>query len=153
MEYRTSGHAVSDINYHLIWITKYRYKVLRGEVAERARDLIRQICQARERVRKMLRYAVPPGYRRKEPAKRPRLGPWLGVIDAILEDDKKHPQKQRHTAKRIFGRLRAEHAYTGGSMIVKDYVRQHTTQAADYMALLSPQALAPAETPVPEVAQ
>jgi REP element-mobilizing transposase RayT len=47
-EYRTSGHAIWDIKYHLIWITKYRYKVLRGEVAERARDVIRQICQARE---------------------------------------------------------------------------------------------------------
>jgi transposase len=80
---------------------------------------------ARETVRKMLRYAVPPGYRRKEPPKRPKLGPWLGVIDAILEDDKNHPKKQRHTAKRIFERLRAEHAYTGGYTIVKDYVRQH----------------------------
>ena len=81
---------------------------------------------ARETVRKMLRYAVPPGYRRKEPPKRPKLGPWLGVIDAILEDDKNHPKKQRHTAKRIFERLRAEHAYTGGYTIVKDYVRRHT---------------------------
>jgi len=44
----TSGHAVWDVKYHLIGITKYRQKVLRGEVAERARDLIRQICQARE---------------------------------------------------------------------------------------------------------
>ena len=60
---------------------------------------------ARETVRKMLRYAVPPGYRRKEPPKRPKLGPWLGVIDTILEDDKNHPKKQRHTAKRIFERL------------------------------------------------
>jgi putative transposase len=47
-EYRTSGHAIWDIKYHLIWITKYRYPILRGEVAERARDVIRQICQARE---------------------------------------------------------------------------------------------------------
>ncbi|MGA9503803.1 MAG: IS21 family transposase, partial [Terriglobales bacterium] len=81
---------------------------------------------ARETVRKMLRYAVPPGYRRKEPAKRPKLGPWLGVIDAILEDDQQHPKKQRHTAKRIFDRLRLEHAYTGGYTIVKDYVRAAT---------------------------
>src|SRR5947209_7682552 len=43
-EYRHSGHAVCDLKYHLVWITKYRYKILRGEVAERARDLIRQIC-------------------------------------------------------------------------------------------------------------
>ena len=47
-EYRTSGHAIWDIKYHLIWITKYRYLILRGEVAERARDVIRSgICQAR----------------------------------------------------------------------------------------------------------
>ena len=78
---------------------------------------------ARVTVRKMLGYSIPPGYRRKEPAKRPKLGPWVGVIDAILEEDKTKPAKQRHTAKRIFERLRAEHAYTGGYTIVKDYVR------------------------------
>ena len=48
VEYRKSTHAVFDIKYHVVWITKYRYKVLRGRVAERARDLIRQICEARE---------------------------------------------------------------------------------------------------------
>lgn len=56
---------------------------------------------ARETVRKMLRYAVPPGYRREQAVKRPKLGPWLGVIDAILEDDQNRPKKQRHTAKRV----------------------------------------------------
>jgi transposase len=45
------------------------------------------------------------------------------VIDAILEEDKQRPRKQRHTAKRIFERLRAEHSYMGGYTIVKDYVR------------------------------
>jgi transposase len=78
---------------------------------------------ARETVRKMLRYSVPPGYRRERPVKRPKLGPWIGVIDAILEEDKNNPVKQRHTAKRIFDRLRQEYAYTGGYTIVKDYVR------------------------------
>jgi transposase len=71
----------------------------------------------------MLQYAVPPGYQRQQPIKRPKLGPWLGVIDAILEDDKLRPAKQRHTAKRIFERLREEHGFTGGYTIVKDYVR------------------------------
>ena len=46
-EYRQSPHAVFDLKYHMIWCTKYRKKVLRGRVAERARDLIRQICAAR----------------------------------------------------------------------------------------------------------
>ena len=48
-EWRNTGiarHAVFDLKYHMIWCTKYRYKILRGRVAERARDLIRQICQA-----------------------------------------------------------------------------------------------------------
>ena len=36
-EYRASAHAVFDIKYHIVWITKYRYKILRGRVAERAR--------------------------------------------------------------------------------------------------------------------
>src|SRR3954468_7102321 len=59
-EYRHSGHAVCDIKYHLVWITKYRYKILRGEVAERARDLIRQICHAREVV--IIRGSVSPDH-------------------------------------------------------------------------------------------
>jgi transposase len=71
----------------------------------------------------MLEYSVPPGYQRQKTVKRPKLGPWQGAIDAILEDDKQRPRKQRHTAKRIFERLRAEHGYTGGYTIVKDYVR------------------------------
>src|SRR5215471_16904774 len=60
LEYRTSAHAVFDIKYHFVWITKYRYKILRGRVAERARDLLRQICQAREVV--IIRGAVSPDH-------------------------------------------------------------------------------------------
>ena len=71
----------------------------------------------------MLQYAVPPGYQRQQPIKRPKLGPWLGVIGAILNDDKQRPVKQRHTSKRIFERLKEEYGFTGGYTIVKDYVR------------------------------
>ncbi len=55
------------------------------------RSVAREFGLARETVRKMLGYSIPPGYRRKEPAKRPKLGPWVGVIDAILEEDKTKP--------------------------------------------------------------
>ena len=61
--------------------------------------------------------------RRQKPVRRPKLAAWQGVIDAILEEDKQRPRKQRHTAKRIFERLRAEYQYSGGYTIVKDYVR------------------------------
>ena len=60
LEYRTSAHAVFDMKYHFVWITKYRYKILRGRVAERARDLLRQICQARDVV--IVRGAVSPDH-------------------------------------------------------------------------------------------
>ena len=46
--YRKSSHTVYDIKYHIVWITKYRKPVLRGEIAERLRDLIREICKARD---------------------------------------------------------------------------------------------------------
>jgi REP-associated tyrosine transposase len=59
-EYRHSAHAVFDLKYHVIWCTKYRYKILRGRIAERARDLIHQICEAREVV--MVRGAVSPDH-------------------------------------------------------------------------------------------
>lgn len=46
--YRKSSHTVYDIKYHIVWITKYRKPVLRGEIAERLRDLIREISKARD---------------------------------------------------------------------------------------------------------
>ena len=61
-------------------------------------------------------------YRRSRPPARPKLDPFVGIIDQILEDDKGRPVKQRHTSKRIFERLRDEHGYGGGLTIVKDYV-------------------------------
>jgi len=46
--YRKSSHTIYDIKHHIVWITKYRKPVLRGEIAERLRDLIREICKARD---------------------------------------------------------------------------------------------------------
>ena len=73
VEYRRSAHAVTDIKYHLIWITKYRYKILRGGIAERARDLLRQICQAREVA--IVRGAVSPDHIHMLVAAPPQLSP------------------------------------------------------------------------------
>ena len=79
---------------------------------------------ARETVRKMLRHSEPPGYRRRQPPKRPKLAPFTDTIDRILEEDRTVHRKQHHTAKRIFERLRDEHGFTGKETIVKDYVRE-----------------------------
>ena len=47
-EYRKGAHTVYDLKYHLVWVTKYRYQVLHGELATRARDVIREVCMAKE---------------------------------------------------------------------------------------------------------
>ena len=73
-------------------------------------------------VTKMLKYSVPPGYRRSQPVKRPKLDAFTGIIDAILVADKSVPKKQKHTSKRVFERLRDEHGFTGGITIVRDYI-------------------------------
>jgi transposase len=100
---------------------RVRRAVIVDKMSER--EAAKEFGLARETVRKMLRYSVPPGYRRQQPVRRPKLDAWTGTIDQILEQDKAEGKKQRHTAKRIFERLRDEHSYTGGYTIVKDYVR------------------------------
>jgi transposase len=87
------------------------------------REAARVFGLSRETVLKMCRFSLPPGYTRTKPVLKPKLGPLLPVIDAVLEADRAGPVKQRHTAKRIFERLRDEHGYGGGYTVVKDYVR------------------------------
>ncbi|QXF34163.1 IS200/IS605 family transposase [Photorhabdus luminescens] len=48
MDYRYGSHTVFQIEYHFVWVTKYRHKVLIGEVAIRVRELVRQTCEAFE---------------------------------------------------------------------------------------------------------
>jgi transposase len=90
-------------------------------------------------VAKMLRFSVPPGYRRSKPPVRPKLAGVTGVIDRILEEDRGRPGKQRHTARRIFQRLRAEHGFTGGETIVRAYVRERRLQGREmFVPLVHP---------------
>jgi putative transposase len=48
MDYRYGSHTVFKIEYHFVWVTKYRYPVLKGDVGERVRELVRQTCEAFE---------------------------------------------------------------------------------------------------------
>jgi transposase len=86
---------------------------------------------SRTTVDKMCTYSAPPGYQRTKPPAKPKLDPFIPIIDAILKADAEAPKKQRHTAKRIFERIRDEHGYDGGYTIVADYVRaarQHRSE-------------------------
>jgi hypothetical protein len=81
----------------------------------------------RKTVTKILKHSVPPGYRRVRPPARPKLDPFIPIIDQILEDDKGRLKKQRHTAKRIHQRLRDEHRFTGGIMSTAPCARHSTS--------------------------
>ena len=114
-------------------------RVRRAVMVERmsVREASRVFGLHRNTLRKMLAYSVPPGYRRQSPPRRPKLDTFTGVIDRILEEDLRPPRKQRHTAKRIFERLREEYGFDGGYTIVKDYVREHRRRTKEMFVPLS----------------
>src|SRR3954453_14024356 len=89
-------------------------------------------------LQKILDNPQPPGYTRTKPRRPSILDPLLPVVHQILEGDKKAPRKQRHTAKRIFDRLRAEHGYQGGLTTVKDAVRAWRRRTAEVFVPLAP---------------
>ena len=77
---------------------------------------------SRKTVNKMVNHTAPPGYQRKDRPVAPKLGAFVGIIGQILQDDREVLKKQRHTAQRIFERLRDEHQYTGGYTVVREFV-------------------------------
>ncbi len=89
------------------------------------REAARHLGISRDSVQKMLAYSVPPGYRRKAPIKRPKLDGFTEVIDTWLEEGWGVARKQRHTAKRVFERLRDGRGFSGGYTIVTNYFREH----------------------------
>ena len=48
VENRRGSHTVTRLTVHIVWVTKYRYQVLKGEIQKRCRELIIQICDAED---------------------------------------------------------------------------------------------------------
>src|SRR4051812_8830977 len=98
-----------------------RRRVLLGDLSKRA------ACREYElhwsTLLRILNAPTPPGYQHAAPRAKPKLGPFLPLIHRILDEDRAAPTKQRHTAVRIFHRLRDEFGYTGGRRVVGDAVR------------------------------
>src|SRR4051812_1793158 len=94
-----------------------RRRVLTGEISKR--EACREYELHWQTLKKILATDEPPPFRPKAPRAKPRLGPFLPVIRQILEADRTAPPKQRHTAERIFHRLRDEHGYAGCASIVR----------------------------------
>ena len=101
------------------------------------REAAKHFNVSRDTVRKMLSYSEPPGYRRTAAVRRPKLEAFVPIIDAWLDGDRQVPRKQRHTAKRVFDRLREEHGFTGGYTIIKDYIRQREQRSREMFVPLA----------------
>ena len=103
---------------------RVRRRVLVGN--EPKRQVMREEGLAWATLKKMLEHSAPPGYRQKEDRPKPKLGEHLDWVGSVLSGDKQLPRKQRHTAKRIWERLKAERGFGGGYTVVKDAVRELT---------------------------
>jgi transposase len=103
-----------------LW-TEVRRRVLTKELSQRA--ACKEYGLGWHTLKKILAHDEPPGYRQAQPREKRKLAPFLPTIQEILTADRQAPKKQRHTAKRIFERLRDEHGYQGGETVVKDAVR------------------------------
>jgi transposase len=110
-----------------LW-SEVRRRVLTGELSKR--QARKEYGLHWDTLQKILQHEEPPGYRKKQPREKPVLGPFVALIHEILEADRRAPKKQRHTAKRIFERLR-EKGYRGGRTVVQEEVRRWKRRSAE----------------------
>ena len=98
----------------------------------------------RRTVRQALEAAVPPSRRPYPPRSRPAIDPYARVIDGWLEADREVPRKQRHTARRVWQRLVAEHGAAVSEVTVSRYVaRRRAELGLDRVEVAVPQAHLP----------
>ena len=102
-----------------IWV-EVRRRVLTGELSKRA--ACREYKIHWQTLEKILSHSEPPGYQKTKP-RSSIVDAFEPIIEEILKSDRQVHRKQRHTARRIFERLRDEHGYVGGETIVKVAVR------------------------------
>jgi len=115
--------------------TEVRRRVLTGGLSKRA--ACREYKISWHTLAKMLTHDEPPGYRQQAPRQKPVLEPFLPILHEMLESDQQAPKKQRHTATRIFHRLRDEHGYPGGYTSVREAVREWKQKTQEVFLPLS----------------
>jgi transposase len=86
------------------------------------RQIARRFGHSRRKIREVLQESEPHPYTLPQDRPAPRLGPYKAVIEQILVEDEQAPRKQRHTAAKLYRRLREEHGYPGGYDQVRRYV-------------------------------
>jgi transposase len=127
-----------------LW-AEIRRRVLAGELSMRQAAVDYDLNF--RTIQKIVREAEPPTQQRvARPRPKPILGHFLPIIEQILHDDLTAPPKQRHTARRIYDRLCAEHDYTGSQSIVRAAVAQlQQARAEVFVPLSHPPAYGPCD--------
>jgi len=115
--------------------TEIRRRVLTKEISKRG--ACKEYGLQWRTLARILRHAEPAGYQLNEPRRKRRLDEFLPIIHEILEQDRQAPKKQRHTAQRIFDRLKEKHQYEGCLTIVKDAVRAWKQRQAEVFVPLT----------------
>jgi hypothetical protein len=87
------------------------------------RAIAREYGHSRKTIRKALA-GLEPRYRRHKDPVAPIMGPFASIVESWLQGDLDNPPKQRHTARRVYTRLVAEHGFAGSEATVRRWVRQ-----------------------------
>jgi len=131
-DYRKGSHTVYDIQYHFVWVTKYRYHVLRGEEAKRARELILQSCLSREI--KIIKGHVSKEHIHILVSCPPQLSPskvmqyLKGRSSRLLQDEFPH-LKKRYWGRHVWAR--GYFCATVGAVTqeqIKEYIEKHESE-------------------------
>lgn len=134
-KYRRGAHTIYEIKYHLVWVTKYRYRVLTGEVAHRARELVRQTCLS-------LDVRIEKGHVSKDHvhvlvSSPPTVSPSKLMQRIKGRSSRKLQQEFAHLRKRYWGRhfwARGYFCATSGRVTdeqIKDYIEGHDEEPPD----------------------
>ena len=135
MEYRYGSHTVYKIQYHFVFVTKYRYQVLRGEVGLKVRELIRQTCQAFEI--EILKGVVSKDHVHLFVSAPPTIAPSEIMRRIKGRSSMKVFQKFPHLKNRYWGRhfwARGYFCVTSGDLteeMIKEYLEHHFEPKGD----------------------
>ena len=117
----------------------HQWKAIRRRVLEERqsmRAIQRETRLHWKTIRKILDHAEPPGYRQKRARAKPMIGPFLGALHQIVEDDNRAHKLRRRSTRQIYNLLR-EQGYTGSYSSVRDYLAEKRLCVVDRGTVMS----------------